>query len=217
MATQIKQRSVLLTDVTGRPVNFVKWHRAARLVADGRAQVITSDEGFWKSERRDIPVALIIQLEDYVKLKPIPDDDINKRVLLARDNWECQYCACSVTADTATKDHVKPREHFKLEGRPVSDANTWDNIVIACSPCNNKKANRTPAQSGMYPRKTPKKPTYVQTMWAGKGFHPIQAEYVAEYFSLDPETLKSRKIKGPAHKAKAGKKKVGKAKAGKRK
>lgn len=210
--TQIRQNRVLLTDVTGRPVNFVKWGRAARLVAEGRAQVIQAEEGFWKSERLEIPCALIIQLSDYVKLKPMPDNDINKRVLLARDNWECQYCGCDVTADSATKDHVKPRDYFKKEGRPVSDANTWDNIVIACSPCNNKKANRLPVEAGMHVRKTPKKPTYVQTMWAGKGFHPIQAEYVAEYFSIDPDTLKARKIRGKAHAPKAGKKKKHKAK-----
>lgn len=53
-------------------------------------------------------------------------------------NVRCAYCKQSVKHGKATKDHVVPRG----QGGP----NVAENIVLACKPCNEAKANRTPEE-----------------------------------------------------------------------
>lgn len=95
--------------------------------------------------------------------------NLKKRNLLVRDKRKCQYCGIIVTPKTATVDHVIPRSHFKVQ----SEAHTWENIVVACKPCNSKKGNRTPEQAGMKLLKQPKAPD------PGMFFlhHPIPEEW----------------------------------------
>jgi 5-methylcytosine-specific restriction endonuclease McrA len=70
--------------------------------------------------------------------------------IYARDKFTCQYCNKNFGAKNLTLDHVIP----KSQGGRKS----WDNIVTCCAPCNKKKANKTPDQSGMFPRNRPVKP-----------------------------------------------------------
>ena len=49
-----------------------------------------------------------------------------------------------------TIDHVIPRKH--------NGPNTWENVVTACSPCNLKKAARSPDQAQMKLLREPKPP-----------------------------------------------------------
>lgn len=181
---------VLQVDVSGRPVGFISWRRAVSLLYDGRATSLLDDEDtILRSPSVEMYKPLIIQMPSYVKLRPLKDNQIVKRVLFARDRYECQYCGTSVTRSTGTIDHIKPRDYFVREGRPRSDAHTWDNVVVSCVKCNTHKGNRLPHECKMYPRTAPKKPSYVQTLWAGKVYHPIQADYVADWYKVDPDTL----------------------------
>ncbi|MBB2948995.1 5-methylcytosine-specific restriction endonuclease McrA [Actinoplanes lutulentus] len=61
----------------------------------------------------------------------------SKQGVLKRDNRRCAYCAGR--ADTV--DHILP---VSRAGR-----NTWANTVAACSPCNQRKADRTPDEARM--------------------------------------------------------------------
>lgn len=49
---------------------------------------------------------------------------------------QCHYCGCLLAWEETTLDHVVP--HSK--GGPT----TAENTVLACGPCNTKKANRMP-------------------------------------------------------------------------
>jgi hypothetical protein len=49
-------------------------------------------------------------------------------------------------------DHVVPRCQGGLT--------TWDNIVVACTDCNAKKAGRTPKEANMKLLSIPKRPKY---------------------------------------------------------
>ena len=40
-----------------------------------------------------------------------------------------------------TLDHVVPRSR--------AGESNWENLVACCNPCNNRKGNRTPEESGM--------------------------------------------------------------------
>lgn len=68
----------------------------------------------------------------------------------ARDRGRCQYCAMRVRRDEFTYEHVIPR----AQGGRTS----WENVVVACVRCNQKKAGRTPAQASMKLLSTPVRP-----------------------------------------------------------
>lgn len=57
--------------------------------------------------------------------------------VLKRDGHRCGYCRGAAS----TVDHVLPRSRG---GR-----NSWHNTVASCAPCNQRKADRTPAEAGM--------------------------------------------------------------------
>ncbi|MHC4608492.1 MAG: HNH endonuclease, partial [Planctomycetota bacterium] len=44
--------------------------------------------------------------------------------------------------------------------RSRGGVSSWDNCVLACVPCNKKKADRTPEEADMILKKVPKKPTW---------------------------------------------------------
>jgi len=185
---------VLQVDVSGQPLGLIHWHRAVNMLWQGNATVLyEAEEGSWKSPSWEQKKALIIQTHEYVRLRPLKENVIVRRVLLARDNWQCQYCLCSLTLASSTIDHVKPKIAYIKEGRPASDAHRWDNVVASCGPCNTKKGGRTPHQSGMMPKCTPAMPTYVATRWGGRVNHPIHAEYVAEWYKVDVDLVMRKK------------------------
>jgi len=185
---------VLQVDVSGRPIGLIPWHRAVNLIWQDRATAFLEDgTRVISSPSLDFPYPIIVQTHSYVKLRPLRDNQIVKRVLFARDNYECQYCGKEVTLSTGTVDHVKPRARFLYEGLPAARAHTWDNVVVSCVKCNTKKGSRLPYECGMMPKNSPKKPNYVMTIWAGKVRNPIHAKYIAEWYNVDPETLIARR------------------------
>ena len=76
----------------------------------------------------------------------------NRRTIYRRDNNTCQYCGKKKPGGELSLDHVIPRCQGGLT--------TWENIVVACTDCNAKKAGRTPREAGMKLLRQPKKPNY---------------------------------------------------------
>ncbi len=64
-----------------------------------------------------------------------------KRGVYNRDHGICAYCGKWVTFTDASIDHIVPQAH----GGPTE----WENLVNACRTCNQRKADRTPAQARM--------------------------------------------------------------------
>jgi len=52
-----------------------------------------------------------------------------------------------------TVDHIIPKSR--------GGQDTWENLVAACSDCNNKKADRTPEEARMKLLSLPRKPSYI--------------------------------------------------------
>lgn len=71
-----------------------------------------------------------------------------ERRVLKRDRSVCQYEGCSNRATTV--DHLIP---ICQGGRT-----TWQNLVGACLPCNQRKGGRTPEQAGMRLKRVPQGP-----------------------------------------------------------
>jgi 5-methylcytosine-specific restriction endonuclease McrA len=75
-----------------------------------------------------------------------------RRNMFKRDHLTCQYCGARPGSEELTIDHVIPR----AQGGQTN----WENCVLACVPCNARKANRTPEQAGMKLRRPPFRPTW---------------------------------------------------------
>lgn len=69
--------------------------------------------------------------------KPFP----NKKNILKRDNYICQYTGKKLSTKDATVDHILP----KSRGGALS----WDNCVASSFFINNFKKNRTPGETGI--------------------------------------------------------------------
>ena len=89
----------------------------------------------------------IIKIKDYVKYDNL-SVDLNRRNLIERDNYICQYCGLKKMP--LTIDHIIPKAR--------GGKDSWDNLVAACRSCNQKKGNKTPSDAGMSLRKKPKPP-----------------------------------------------------------
>jgi len=92
----------------------------------------------------------VIRLKSYIKV-PYNNINLTRKNILRRDNHRCGYCGRGDLIFTI--DHVIP----KAKGGKDS----WDNLVTACLPCNNKKGDRTPDEANMILRIKPLKPSYI--------------------------------------------------------
>lgn len=93
----------------------------------------------------------VIVLNGYDKL-PGPRKTFSRRTLYKRDHHTCSYCGRQPGTSELTLDHVLPRSQ--------GGKTTWENVVLACTECNFRKAARTPEQAGMKLRVNPGPPTY---------------------------------------------------------
>ena len=69
-----------------------------------------------------------------------------------RDRFRCQYCGHNGKRSELNIDHLVPRSR--------GGGSTWENVVVACIPCNRRKANRLPEEAGMFPRRRPTRPRW---------------------------------------------------------
>ncbi len=129
------------------PLSTIGWRDAIADVWSGAASVMHEYED-WEvhSPRLTMKVPSVIILTNYVNLKKwVP---WSKENLKLRDNYTCQYCLTKFPASLLTFDHVHPHSM----GGPT----TWENIVAACSPCNNKRGSNV----RLRPACEPYRPTY---------------------------------------------------------
>lgn len=116
----------------------------------GKAELIKFDtQIFISSSSTQYPQPTIIRLKDYCYFPKIID--LTRKNLFRRDGMRCQYCGKSNVQ--LTIDHIVPRSRGGKE--------EWENLVVACISCNNKKGNRTPEEAGMKLLCKPKKPSPV--------------------------------------------------------
>jgi len=142
--------NVLVLNQNYEPLNVCNWKRAIVLIFLGKAEIIERRDYFLHSIDNEFPCPSVVRLFIYVKnsrKKVI----LNKKNMLKRDNFTCQYCGKK--KQNLTIDHVVPKD---LGGK-----DEWENLVTACVECNNKKGNRTPTQANMTMLKKPTKPNYL--------------------------------------------------------
>ena len=171
------------------PLTIVPHRRAIRLVMDRKAEVLEVDEGRrFRSENRDLPCPSVIRLVRYIHVPRRFRRQVTNTFLFARDDYCCQYCGRHRSElrgrQFLTRDHVLPISR--------GGDNTWDNVVTACSKCNNRKGDRLPREAGMRLCTRPSEPNHVHLVWAVRKVTPVQAKYIAMFYGKDALSLVSR-------------------------
>ena len=161
------------------PVALVTVKRAIVLVVSEKAEIVEANLDYrFRSERAEYPYPLVIRLVKYVEIPRRLRKHVTNAILFARDNYRCQYCSRHRNGlgrrDRLTRDHVKPISR--------GGANTWDNVVTACTKCNARKGNRLPMECGMYPKTTPKEPRYVVMVWYSRELNDVQRRYIDQFY-----------------------------------
>ena len=96
---------------------------------------------------------------------------LTRRTILARDMYTCQYCGVQSAKGQLTLDHVVPRSR--------GGKDSWDNVVAACIPCNQRKRDRRPEEAGMTLLERPSAPRYAAVVLLGKmQGHDVWRKYV---------------------------------------
>lgn len=139
----------LMLDQGYAPVKVIPWQRALRLLTLGKVEVVEEYDHEVRTTFLAIKVPAVVRLLRAFRRvkKPVKFSRVN---IYGRDGYKCQYCGARRKVDELTYDHVLPRSRG---GRT-----TWTNIVTCCSPCNLRKADRTPAEAGMRLTREPKQP-----------------------------------------------------------
>lgn len=132
------------------PVARVHWQRAITLLFMGKVEVVEEYE-----DKEIRAVTFSIKMPSVVRfLRAIRGKrravKFSRENVYTRDQGKCQYCGDKVSRAESTYDHVVPRA---LGGKT-----DWDNIVIACVECNQKKGGKTPEQAKMHLRSKPVRP-----------------------------------------------------------
>ncbi|MGH8004239.1 MAG: HNH endonuclease, partial [Limisphaerales bacterium] len=76
---------------------------------------------------------------------------LTRKNVIKRDGHACQYCGGA--HGEMTVDHVVP----KIYG----GADSWENLVCACTRCNNLKGDKTPEQAGFPLLRRPRRPNQI--------------------------------------------------------
>ena len=124
--------------------------RAIILVLLHKAELVeASNSRVIRSPSTHLPWPSIVRLKAYVSV-PYKRIMLSRKNVLRRDRFRCQYCS---GRDKLTIDHVVPKSRG---GR-----DTWENLVAACTRCNNKKGSRTPEEANMRLLRKPFRPSHV--------------------------------------------------------
>ena len=170
----------LVLNASFEPLHVVTWQRAIQLLFQGKVEVVEESDLEVRTVRMTIKVPAVLRLLNYVPLtrrKQIVR--FSRANIFLRDHHRCQYCNGKHAKNNLTLDHVIP---IVQGGRK-----SWDNIVTACKPCNQRKGGRTPQQAGMHLVRRPRQPTWLPTASLTLGITRTPERWKI-YLRLDPQT-----------------------------
>ena len=142
---------VLVLNASYEPLNVCSLRRAHVLVWKGKAEILESNDRPLRSACTQFRRPHVIRLMTYVRVPRGVTRRISRRVLFARDGWQCVYCGSA--GNRLTLDHVVPRSR--------GGESSWENVVTSCAPCNLRKGDRLLKDSGLHLRRLPRPPAPV--------------------------------------------------------
>jgi len=125
-----------------------------QLLFQGKVEVVEESEREVRTVRVTLRVPAVLRLLEFVPLKRKKNIvRFSRANIFIRDKNRCQYCGEHYGKSHLTLDHVTP----VVQG----GAKSWENIVTACKPCNQRKGGRTPSQAGMRLIQRPSRPPWL--------------------------------------------------------
>ncbi|MFT4604993.1 MAG: 5-methylcytosine-specific restriction endonuclease McrA [Rhodothermales bacterium] len=141
---------VLVLNQDYRALTICSVQRAIILILLQKAELVNAEEGrYVRSPSHAFPWPSVVRLRAYVSI-PYKRITLTRKNVLQRDRHRCQYCG---DKERLTIDHLIPKSRG---GR-----DTWENLVTACVPCNNRKGSRTPDEARLKLHRQPFRPSYV--------------------------------------------------------
>lgn len=132
-------------------ISICNVRKAIILLVLKKAELVEVKNGFEiSSPSRRFPFPSIIKLNCSTPYK-YRQVILTRKNIFRRDGHKCQYCGRSDLA--LTIDHVIPKARGGSDG--------WENLVTACTRCNNKKGDRTPEEAEMKLLRKPFKPSHI--------------------------------------------------------
>ena len=187
---------VLVLNRGWQPVEVTTARRAVGLVYQDRAQVLdpfsyqTLDFENWVEARdfarravhtlrmscEEIALPEVIVLNRFTPYRSV---GCTRRGIFTRDQNTCQYCGTIGRRDELTIDHVVPRSRG---GRSL-----WENLVVACAPCNGRKGARLPKEAKMQLIREPRRPSVAELAAAPAADVPASWEaFLGELYWRQP-------------------------------
>src|SRR5678816_443930 len=123
--------AVLVLNATYEPLHFTNARRAVTLLLAGKAEPVEASPRVVRSPSRVFALPAVIRLAVFIR-KPFLDRvAFNKKNILRRDGYTCQYC--SRRGERLTVDHIVPRSR----GGDTS----WTNVAVSYT---HLRAHETP-------------------------------------------------------------------------
>lgn len=175
--------SILALDISGNPFRWLTperaaYYQAARKVAwEIGEKVLVLRGGLNRAGERSVleiaPVIALAKSEGMAKWAQtaLPLGHRND-LLFARDRHTCAYCGERIERGRGTRDHVLPRARGGLD--------VWENVVVACRHCNERKGCKTPDEAGMPLLFVPYRPCRAESfLLSGRKILADQHEFLA--------------------------------------
>ena len=127
-------QTILVLNASFEPLQFTNWRRAVVLLMKNKAKALSGR---------------VIRLVNYIKLPyaKISQNRPSRTMIYKRDGHKCQYCG---STKNLTIDHIIPRSR--------GGEDTWENLVVACMPCNTRKGDKFLDETNMTLNTIPRKP-----------------------------------------------------------
>ena len=196
---------VLLLNKSYHPLRMISKRKSLKLIAKNKAEIVDTDFTVrnleeWIENWEDADEILkagysvssissqLMAFPKVIKLKEYNGGYdrvyalLNRKNVFLRDKNKCQYCGKENNKKiTFNIDHVTP----KGQGGKTR----WENVVISCMPCNQKKGCRTPEEADMKLLNNPKRPKWYELEEESlkKDFIPWKDLFSGIYWNIELE------------------------------
>ncbi|PIR00955.1 MAG: HNH endonuclease [Nitrospinae bacterium CG11_big_fil_rev_8_21_14_0_20_45_15] len=140
----------LVLNYSYEPLQFCSAKHAIVMVLSGRAEEVESDGYIVRSPTTAFPLPAVIRTLKLVRKNRNNKIAFSKKNILRRDESTCQYCGEKY--QSMTVDHIFPKSKGGKE--------QWENVVVACKPCNLRKGSKTLVEANMQLLRPPVQPQY---------------------------------------------------------
>ena len=126
------------------------WQKAVTLWFQGKVEILEFHDIEIRSPSTSFALPAVLRFKSYFRPYFSFGVKFSRKNIFLRDKHVCQYCYQAFPEKKLTLDHVIP---LCRGGR-----HDWNNVVTACSSCNNKKGSLSVEQANLRLLKKPVKP-----------------------------------------------------------